>query len=98
MVAKPKEFDNHEDGYASFLNWLEKHKLPIHKTAVCMEATGVYGEGLAYFLAATNYAIAVEPPLNIQRKFPSTGNKNDWQDSLNIAEYAYRYEDKLSFW
>jgi len=93
VVAKPKEFDNHEDGYASFLNWLEKHKLPIHKTAVCMEATGVYGEGLAYFLAAINYAVAVEPPLNIQRKFPSTGNKNDWQ-----AEYACRYEDKLSFW
>lgn len=98
VIAKPKEFDNHEDGYASFLVWLEKHKLPIHKTAVCMEATGVYGEGLAYFLAATNYAVAVEPPLNIQRKFPSTGNKNDWQDSINIAEYAYRYEDKLSFW
>ena len=98
LVAKPREFDNHEDGYTSFLNWLAKHNLPVRKTAVCMEATGVYGEGLAYFLASTNYAVAVEPPLNIQRKFPSTGNKNDWQDSINIAEYAYRYEDKLSFW
>lgn len=98
IVVAPKEFDNHEDGYASFLNWLDEQKFPVHKTAVCMEATGVYGEGLAYFLAATNYAIAVEPPLNIQKKFPATGNKNDPQDSINIAEYACRYEDKLSFW
>lgn len=23
VIAKPKEFDNHEDGYASFLSWTE---------------------------------------------------------------------------
>lgn len=98
VVVRPEEFDNQEDGFVSFLGWLKKHNLPISETVVCMEATGVYGEGLAYFLSATDYAVAVEPPLNIQKKFPSTGNKNDWQDSQNIAEYACRYVDKLSFW
>jgi len=98
VLVRPEEFDNHEDGFTSFLSWLKKHNVPVRETVVCMEATGVYGEGLAYFLSATDYAVAVEPPLNIQKKFPSTGNKNDWQDSQNIAEYACRYVDKLSFW
>ena len=69
-----------------------------HLTNLQKERCIIYGEGLAYFLAATNYTVAVEAPLNIQKKFPPTGNKNDWQDSINIAEYACRYEDKLSFW
>lgn len=98
VVVRPEEFANHENGFISFLGWLEANNLPKRETVVCMEATGVYSEGLAYFLSAVGYAVAMEPPLNIQKKFPATGNKNDWQDSLNIAEYACRYVDKLSFW
>ena len=97
IVMKPETFDNHEDGFASFLNWLKEHRIPPDTSVVCMEATGVYGEGLAYFLSASGYPVAVEPPLNIQRKFPASGSKNDTQDSQNIAEYACRYTDKLSF-
>ena len=63
-----------------------------------MEATGVYSEGLAYFLYAHGYPVAVEPPLNIQRKFPVNASKTDVLDCQYIAEYAYRYVDKLSFW
>ena len=98
IVVKPETFDNDEDGFTSFLDWLQEHNLPPDQTVVCMEATGVYGEGLAYFLYASGFAVAVEPPLNIQRKFPVNSSKNDWQDSQNIAEYACRYTDKLSLW
>lgn len=98
VIVKPEMFDNHEDGFASFLGWLKEHNLPLNQTVVCMEATGVYGEGLAYLLYATGYSVAIEPPLNIQRKFPSNGSKNDLLDSQNIAEYACRYADKLSLW
>jgi transposase len=58
----------------------------------------VYGEGLAYLLVAAGYAVAIEPPLNIQRKFPVNSSKNDLLDCQNIAEYACRYTDKLSLW
>jgi len=98
VVVKPETFDNHEDGFTSFLSRLEQQKLPADQTVVCMEATGVYGEGLAYFLYASGYSVAVEPPLNIQRKFPVNSSKNDLQDSQHIAEYASRYTDKLSLW
>jgi transposase len=63
-----------------------------------MEATGVYGEGLAYFLHASGYRVAVEPPLNIQRKFPVNASKADELDCQYIGEYACRYVDKLAFW
>ena len=98
VLVKPTTFDNSEDGFTTFLNWLKEHHLTSAQTIVCMESTGVYSEGLAYFLFANSYAVAIEPPLNIQRKFPANRSKNDLQDSQHIAEYACRYADKLSFW
>jgi transposase len=98
LTVKPVNFDNSEDGFVSFLDWLKERNLTSEKTVVCMEATGVYGEGLAYFLHASGYRVAVEPPLNIQRKFPVNASKTDELDCQYIAEYACRYEDKLSFW
>ncbi|NOH03638.1 MAG: transposase [Chloroflexi bacterium] len=96
--VKPVQFENAEDGFVSFLGWLQEHHLKAASTVVCMEATGVYSEGLAYFLHASGYTVAVEPPLNIQRKFPVNASKTDELDCQYIAEYACRYEDKLSLW
>jgi transposase len=98
ILVKPETFENDEEGFASFLGRLKEHNLPPAQTVVCMEATGVYGEGLAYYLSVSDYPVAVEPPLNIQRKFAVNGSKNDWQDSQNITEYACRYTDQLSLW
>lgn len=98
LVVKPVEFVNDEDGFASFLGWLKQNSLSPEETVVCMEATGVYSEGLAYFLFASGYMVAVEPPLNIQRKFPANASKTDELDCQYIAEYACRYADKLALW
>jgi len=98
VTVKPVRFENNEDGFISFLGWLQEHNLKAESTLMCMEATGVYSEGLAYFLYASGYTVAVEPPLNIQRKFPVNASKADELDCQYIAEYAYRYVDKLSIW
>lgn len=98
VTVKPAKFENVEDGFVAFLGWLREHNLTPETTVVCMEATGVYSEGLAYFLYASGYTVAVEPPLNIQRKFPVNASKTDELDCQYIAEYAYRYADKLSLW
>ncbi len=98
LMVKPVQFENEEDGFISFLDWLKAHNLKMESTVVCMEATGVYSEGLAYFLHASGYSVAVEPPLNIQHKFPVNASKTDELDCQYIAEYACRYQDKLSFW
>jgi transposase len=98
ITVKPTKFENDEDGFVSFLGWLQEHNLQTESTVVCMEATGVYSEGLAYFLHASGYTVAVEPPLNIQRTFPVNASKADELDCQDIGEYACRSVDKLSLW
>lgn len=98
LVEKPVKFENHVEGCAFFLGWLKEHAFKSENTVVCMEATGVYSEELAYFLAANGYGVAIESPLNIQRKFPLNTSKTDWLDCQYIAEYACRYVDKLALW
>ena len=98
LTIKPVKFENAPAGFVKFLEWLTEHHLDANNSLVCMEATGVYSEGLAYFLHARHYPVAVEPPLNIQRKFPANASKTDELDCQYIAEYACRYVDKLSFW
>jgi transposase len=98
VVLKPHEFENTEDGFQACLEWLANHQILPQQTVVCMEATGVYGEGLAYFAYAKGYRVAVQPPLEVKRAFKPNLRKTDAVDSLQIAKYAGRYADKLSLW
>ncbi len=98
ILHKPRAFANHLDGYATMLHWLDENAISPDQSVVCMEATGVYGEGLAYFLLAHQYQLAVEPPLKVKRAFMPQGHKNDRVDSQQIAEYSYRFFDELRYW
>jgi transposase len=98
LVIQPTEFANDYDSFPKFLHWLQQHNLYSDNAVLCMEATGVYGEALAYFVHANGYRIAVEPPLKVKRTFNTSGHKSDAVDSRQIAEYAFRYFDELAFW
>ena len=99
---KPKtskeSIPNTIDGFQMFSDWLKNQNVIIDTTIVCLEATGVYGEALIHYLAAQGFKVAVEPPLKVKRAFYPHGHKNDRVDSLQIAEYAYRFFDQLRFW
>ena len=75
-----------------------KQDVTAQNSVVCMEATGVYGQALAYFLVTHKYRVSVEPPLKVKRAFPTHGHKNDITDSEHLAEYAYRFYDELHIW
>lgn len=98
VLAKPKEFENSLDGFRAFLDWLTEHRVDKRRAVVCLEATGVYGEALAHFLAAQKLAVAIEAPLKVKRAFQTSGPKTDAVDSMQIAEYAYRFADELRLW
>jgi transposase len=98
IVGKTVEFDNHPNGYTAMLAWLSKQGVKANQSVFCMEATGVYGEELAYYLVANQFRVAVEPPLKVKRAFMPHGHKNDRVDSQQIAEYSYRFYDELRFW
>ena len=86
VVLKPQTFENTENGYLVFVEWLASHQLPAKQSVVCREATGGYSEGLAYFLFAKGYQVAVQSPLEVKRSFKPNGPKTDAVDSLQIAE------------
>ena len=98
LLVKAKQFANAQDGFQQFDAWLREQNCPLEQTVVCMEATGVYGEALAYYLVAHQYAVAIEPPLKVKRAFKPHGPKTDAVDSEQIAEYACRYSDELVLW
>ena len=90
-------FSNDEDGFTTLLGWLTEHDVSPEDSVVCLEATGVYGEALTYFLAARQWPLAVEAPQHVKRGMGKP-NKNDALDAQQIAAYAYRYYDQLTLW
>jgi len=89
---------NTKEGIAAFVAWLSTRGMCQAQTIICMEATGVYNEVLCTDLVAAGYRVAVEPPLNVKRAFQPGGPKSDPVDSRQIAEYAFRFSDVLTFW
>jgi transposase len=98
IVAKPTTFENEYDTFSQFRYWLETNQALPTNCIVCMEATGVYGEALAYFLVSNGFQLVIEAPLKVKRAFDPEGHKSDPVDSRQIAEYSYRFFDQLREW
>ena len=93
-----EHLSNSIDGYKTLLELLERKHINKANSVVCLEATGVYGEGLCYFLCSQQYKVALEPPLKVKRSFDESSHKNDKVDSRQIAEYCWRFFDELHIW
>lgn len=91
-------FDNSIDGFQKMSSEFQSHKIVIEESIVCMEATGVYCDHLAYYLVEQGYKVSIENPLKVKRAFSISKKKTDAVDSQKIAEYAYRFFDKLQMW
>ncbi|WP_197986466.1 transposase, partial [Massilia sp. CFBP 13721] len=61
---KHKVFDNNRSGFEELHQWLlEREVTELH---VCMEATGVYWENVAEYLANQGYVVSVVNPFQIK--------------------------------
>ncbi len=98
VLHGPKSFDNTPTGQEELLVWLNQHQIKPEKSIICMEATGVYGESLCYFLHRHHYPIVVESPLKVKRAFKIDSHKTDAVDSIQIAEYGLRFFNRLTLW
>ena len=97
-VLTKEALANNPEGYDQLLLWLQDHKIGKSNCRICMEATGVYSQGIAYYLLSQGYQVSVESPLKVKRAFHPAGHKTDPVDSRQIAEYAYRFSDQLIPW
>ena len=91
-------FANTPEGFDAMTVWMQENRITKERTAVCLEATGVYGEALCYYLISRGYRVAVEPPLKVKRAFAVLAHKNDAVDARQIAEYGHRFYDELQWW
>lgn len=85
------------EGYAALCALVTTFPQDCADIRMIMEATGVYSERLSHYLFEQGYAVFVEPPLAIKKGLYERG-KTDPVDSRQIAEYAFRFADRLHPW
>lgn len=83
-----KKIDNNSNGFKELMTWLGKQGASdIH---VCMEATGIYWEASAEFLASQGFTVSVVNPAQIKAYGASklVRTKTDKNDARLIAQYC----------
>lgn len=85
---KSKVVDNTSGGFKTLIEWLAKHDAT--SAHVCMEATGVYWEAVAEYLAATGMMVSVVNPAQIKAFGQSqlVRTKTDRVDARLIASFC----------
>ena len=48
-VLTKEDLPNHPKGYDQLLLWLQEHQINKNNCQICLEATGVYSQGIAYY-------------------------------------------------
>jgi len=84
-----KVIENNQQGFKTLIDWLAKHEATVVK--VCMEATGVYWEAAAEYLAAQGMSVSVVNPAQIKAFGAShmVRTKTDRVDARLIAEFCF---------
>ena len=96
MMQVAKQFKNAKSGFKSMERWIKQQtNLSLSELVICFEATGSYSFELTRYLADDNLEFTVDSGYRISRTLGLVRGKNDPVDALRIAEYAYRYADKL---
>jgi len=90
-----EQFENEPQGYKKCLKWLVKQsKIKPCDWLFCGEHTGLYSRGLSEFLSQKKLFMWLENPLQIKCSWGIKRAKTDKIDSLEIARYAIRFQDK----
>ena len=99
VIKGSRSFANVQKGYEFLESWIIKlHKEEAVPLVVVMEATGVYHEGVAYFLAQKAYNVSIIVPNKSKKYMQSLGlkSKNDRIDASGLAQMGC--EQKLPIW
>ena len=85
---KHKVFPNSPDGFTQLVAWLAKQN--VERVHACMEATGTYGEALAYHLHAAGQRVSVINPAAVKAFAASrlSRTKTDKADAELIARFC----------
>ena len=93
-----KVFPNTKNGFSTLVSWVQKRVDPNIKVSYVMEATGVYHEALAHYLAQEECEVSIVLPNKISNYFRTLEVKTltDKTASQTIARFGL--ERKLDLW
>ncbi len=98
LKVKTRVFENRPAGFKQLRGWLEKNiSVDLSDIYVCMEATGIYHEALAYALYDMGVNVSVVNPAQVRDFAKGLGvqNKTDKKDSLVLARYVALTQPRL---
>jgi len=78
-----------------FTALFRKLKISKEQVLVCCENTGIYGRPLEICCVKLGINLWVEHPLKIKKASTDMRGKSDQKDAYRIAEYVFRYSDKV---
>ena len=90
LKVKTRVFKNNREGHREMLRWLlTQTKESVDQLQVMLEATGVYHEGVAYYLHEAGAVVHVANPLHASEYAKSLGkrSKTDKKDSVVLARF-----------
>jgi transposase len=97
-VHAKKVFPNTKKGFATLLSWVNKLTDLTVATRFVMEATGVYHEPLAYFLADQSKEVSIVLPNKISNYIKTLEVKTVTDHTCSEAIAKFGLERKLDLW
>lgn len=97
-IYASKTFANNEKGFLALVLWVNKHTIAAFPLRYVMEATGVYHESLACFLAGKTYQLSIIMPNKITNFFRTLEVKTITDKSMAEAIALFGLEKKLEDW
>jgi transposase len=93
-----KTFPNNEKGFMTFIGWIKKLCSETAPLRFVMEATGVYHEPLAYYLADKGYELSVVLSNKISNYFRTLEVKTITDKTASEAIVRFGLERQLDVW
>ena len=95
---KSKKFKNKKEGYISDVEWLTKTIDCAPGTMlITLEATGLYHEGIAYYLYSQSFRMFISNPGKAKKFAQSLGFVHK-SDAAMLAKYGSVQPDDMSLW
>jgi len=93
-----KVFPNTKNGFLTLVSWVQKRVDPNTKVRYVMEATGVYHESLAYYLAQEECEVSIVLPNKISNYFKTLEVKTITDKTASETIARFGLERKLDLW
>lgn len=98
ITVKTKVFKNDRTDFTNIIDWLIANvSSDLKALRICLEATGVYHENIAYYLHDQGIQISIINRAYVKSYGKSLGkrNKTDKKDSVLLARYAHSAKPDL---